>query len=291
MTLAAASLFFPSPSSSSFLFSHKPTLSLHLRIPLSTLSLSPNYPIISQTRFPNSNLHVLRFSSAAEQVVQVEEDAQEETQSQNQEEEEEKRRKLFVFNLPWSFSAPDITNLFSQCGVVKHVEMIKEKGGRKRGFGFVTMVSGKDAQAVIDKFNSYELEGRIIKVEFAKRMRKPPPPPPPPPEGAVVRETRHKIYVSNLQWKVRSSHLKEFFSATCKPVSARVVFESQAGRSAGYGFVSFTTKEEAEAAIIAFNGKELMGRPLQLKMSQKNINESGDTLNDVENTEGHLEES
>ena len=34
-----------------------------------------------------------------------------------------------------------------------------------------------------------------------------------------------------------------------------------------------------------------MGRPLQLKMSQKNIDESGDTLNDVENTGGHLEES
>lgn len=125
MTLAAASLFFPSPSSSSFLFSHKPSLSLHLRIPFSTLSLSPNYPIIPQTRFPNSKLRLLRFSSAAEQVVQVEADAQEETQSQNQEEEEEKRRKLFVFNLPWSFSAPDITNLFSQCGVVKHVEVIR----------------------------------------------------------------------------------------------------------------------------------------------------------------------
>lgn len=42
--------------------------------------------------------------------------------------------------------------------------MIKEKGGRKRGFGFVTMVSGKDAQAVIDKFNSYVSE--LIAYEF-----------------------------------------------------------------------------------------------------------------------------
>lgn len=100
-----------------------------------------------------------------------------------------------------------------------------------------------------------EIEGRIIKVEFAKRMRKPSPPRPPPPEGAVVGETRHKIYVSNLAWKVRSSHLREFFSAPCKPVSARVVFESLSGRSAGYGFVSFTTKEEAEATIIALDGK------------------------------------
>lgn len=96
-----------------------------------------------------------------------------------------------------------------------------------------------------------ELSGRIIRVEFAKRFKKSPPPRP----GTPARETRHKLYVSNLAWKVRSSHLKEFFSANSNPVSSRVVFDSPSGRSAGYGFVSFATKEEAAAAISAFDGK------------------------------------
>lgn len=101
-----------------------------------------------------------------------------------------------------------------------------------------------------------ELSGRIIRVEFAKRFKKPsPPPPPPPPAGPPAGETRHKLYVSNLAWKVRSTHLREFFSSNFNPVSVRVVFDSPSGRSGGYGFASFATKEEAEVAISALDGK------------------------------------
>ncbi|XP_028802883.1 31 kDa ribonucleoprotein, chloroplastic [Neltuma alba] len=120
-----------------------------------------------------------------------------------------------------------------------------------------------------------ELSGRIIRVELAKRFKKPPPPRPPksPPAG----ETSHKIYASNLAWKARSSHLRAFFAENFKsPVSARVVFDSPNGRSAGYGFVSFSTRDEAEAAISTLDGKELMGRPLRLKFSERTVKESGD---------------
>lgn len=72
-----------------------------------------------------------------------------------------------------------------------------------------------------------------------------------PPPG----ETRHKLYVSNLAWKVRSNNLRELFSSNFSPVSARVVFDNPSGRSAGYGFVSFATKEEAESAISELDGK------------------------------------
>lgn len=100
-----------------------------------------------------------------------------------------------------------------------------------------------------------EVSGRIIRVEFAKKFKRPRSPQsassPSPPAG----ETRPKLYVSNLAWKVRSNHLREFFSANFNPVSAKVVFESNQGRSAGYGFVSFATKEEAEAAISSLDGK------------------------------------
>uniref|UniRef100_A0A8R7PJP0 RRM domain-containing protein n=1 Tax=Triticum urartu TaxID=4572 RepID=A0A8R7PJP0_TRIUA len=71
-----------------------------------------------------------------------------------------------------------------------------------------------------------------------------------------------KLYVSNLAWKARSADLKEFFSQF-NPVSANIVFEDR--KSAGYGFVSFGTKEEAEAALTELNGKELMERPVILR--------------------------
>lgn len=97
-----------------------------------------------------------------------------------------------------------------------------------------------------------EVSGRIIRVEFSKAFKKPSPP---LPLGTVNGETRHKLYVSNLAWKVRATHLREFFSANFKPVSSRVVFDSPTGRSSGYGFVSFATREEAEAAISQLDGQ------------------------------------
>jgi RNA recognition motif-containing protein len=100
-------------------------------------------------------------------------------------------------------------------------------------------------------FISQEVSGRTIIVEYAKRFRKPPTP---PPEGTIISQVRHKVYVSNLAWKSRSANLREFF-AGFNPVSARVAFENPSGRSAGYGFVSFSTKEEAEAAIAELDGK------------------------------------
>lgn len=99
-----------------------------------------------------------------------------------------------------------------------------------------------------------ELSGRIIRVEFAKKFKKPSRS---PPADTPTRETRYKLYLSNLGWKVRSNHLRDFFSAF-NPVSARVVFGGPSGRSAGYGFVSFATKEEAETALSALDGKVIL---------------------------------
>ncbi|KAF9685544.1 hypothetical protein SADUNF_Sadunf03G0065600 [Salix dunnii] len=160
-------------------------------------------------------------------------------------------------------------DLFGQCGTVSDVEIIKQKNGESRGFAFVTMEIGEEAQAAIDKFNSHEcpfseVSGRIIRVEFAKQLRRPPPP---HPAGTPAGETRQKLYISNLAWKVRGSHLREFISTNFNPNSSKVVFDSPTGRSCGYGFVSFATKEEAEASISSLIGKglELASRPLERK--------------------------
>ncbi|KAA8522046.1 hypothetical protein F0562_012640 [Nyssa sinensis] len=257
------------------------SLSLRLHFSASIPTLSHKFPLCSLSFFTINPTRKLSFEAcSAVQEIAVEE-IPEQTQLTNQ------KRKLFVLNLPWSFTVADIKNLFGECGTVIDVEIIKQKGGKSRGFAFVTMASGEESEAVIDKFDSHEVLGRIIRIEFAKRFKKPSPPPPAgPPPG----ETRHKLYVSNLAWKVRSNHLREFFAANFNPVSARVVFDSPSGRSAGYGFVSFATREEAEGAISALDGKELLGRPIRLIFSQKNVDESGnERVEDI--SEGQPEQS
>ncbi|KAI3494816.1 hypothetical protein L1887_40428 [Cichorium endivia] len=243
---------------------HFPT-KLNLQIPNSTHKIflkSTLYPL----PLPISRKFQVSSSPAIQQEISV---VEEEGEKLEESEKEDNKRKLFVLNLPWSFSVADIKNLFGECGNVADVEMIKREDG-KRGFTFVTMSSGEEAMAVIKKFDSHELLGRILKVEYAKKFKKPTPPRSPSLPHAG--ETRHKLFVSNLAWKVRATNLKQFFS-DFNPVSSRVVF-SPSGSSAGYGFVSFVSKEEAESAKSALNGKELLGRAITLKFSEKSTNKS-----------------
>ncbi|XP_038904114.1 33 kDa ribonucleoprotein, chloroplastic [Benincasa hispida] len=270
-------------SSSSKLRLNKLPSAIKLRISFS----SPLRPLNPTTAISPLSLHLSRNhggGGGSRLCSAVQEVSLEEASEQN--EDVNQKKKLYIFNLPWSFSVVDIKELFGQCGTVTDVEIIKQKNGRSRGFAFVTMASPDEAQAAIQKFDSQEISGRVIKVEFAKRLKKPPPPKPPGPPPV---ETVNKLYVSNLAWKVRSSNLREFFSENFNPVAARVVFDSPSGRSAGYGFVSFATREEAETALSSLEGKELMGRPLRLKFSERNVNESETPKED--NVESQPEES
>ena len=77
--------------------------------------------------------------------------------------------KLYVGNLPFASTAQDLEALFSQVGTVSVVEIIFDKfTGRSRGFAFVTMGSGDEAQKGVEKFHGHELEGRALSVNIAR---------------------------------------------------------------------------------------------------------------------------
>ncbi len=77
--------------------------------------------------------------------------------------------KLYVGNLPFATTAQDLEALFGQVGTVSVVEIIFDKfTGRSRGFGFVTMGSGDEAQKAVEKFHGHQLEGRALAVNIAR---------------------------------------------------------------------------------------------------------------------------
>ncbi|KAK1376090.1 28 kDa ribonucleoprotein [Heracleum sosnowskyi] len=118
-----------------------------------------------------------------------------------------------------------------------------------------------------------EMSGKAIGVELLKESKEPSPPPPDsPPPG----QTRYTLYVANLAFKARNKDLREFFAATCKPPSVKVVFNNNKRNAAGYGFVSYATREEAETAISDLNGKEFLGRTIDVQFKSPSKAESID---------------
>lgn len=94
-----------------------------------------------------------------------------------------------------------------------------------------------------------------MKVNWAT-PKKPKPAPAPQPKPLPV----HNLFVANLHFEARAKDLKDFFNGdNGNVVSAEVIFsQDNPRRSMGYGFVSFNTKAEAEAALAAFEGKVII---------------------------------
>src|SRR5829696_487001 len=84
-----------------------------------------------------------------------------------------------------------------------------------------------------------------------------------------------KLYVGNLSFQTSSEDLRELFSQAGTVESASVVEDRDTGRSRGFGFVEMATREEGEAAIQQFNGKEFGGRNLTVNEARPRDDRGG----------------
>lgn len=71
-----------------------------------------------------------------------------------------------------------------------------------------------------------------------------------------------KLYVGNLSYDVTENDLQDLFSQHGPVTEVNLMQDRVTGRPRGFAFVSMETKEAAEAAIGALNGKEWLGRAM-----------------------------
>ncbi|KAI3460056.1 hypothetical protein Pfo_016719 [Paulownia fortunei] len=237
-------------------FSHN-----HLFFP----SLPPNPCLLSLTTKPQRSNHQL-FLVQAHAQVQAQPTIQAESAEENDVEEDGvSKTRVLVQNVPWTCTVDDLRPLFEKYGTVVDIEFSMYNKTRNRGLAFVTMGSHEEALAALNNLQSSEFEGRVLKLNWAK-PKKTKPLSLPQPKALPV----HNLFVANLPFQARPKDLKDFFNAdNANVVSAEVIFQDNPRRSAGYGFVSFNTKAEAESALAAFQGKEFMGRPIRVAHSKR----------------------
>ncbi|XP_022715068.1 polyadenylate-binding protein 6-like isoform X2 [Durio zibethinus] len=188
--------------------------------------------------------------------------------------EEEKFTNLYVKNLFDGVTEDFLEEVFSRYGKVCSVVIMKDGNGSSRGFGFVNFQSPDDAKKALEAMNGVQLGKNGSKNLFVGRAQK---------KAERTKLLKHKykdvfngrfeklkasnLYVNNLNISIDDRRLQELFGHFGRITSARVMCLEN-GMSKGFGFVCFSSPEEAMAALHGLNGTFFEGRFLYVAIAQ-----------------------
>jgi len=178
---------------------------------------------------------------------------------------------VYVKNFGDELSDELLKDMFEKYGIItSHKVMTKE--GKSRGFGFVAFEDPEAAEKAVDELNGKELsDGKTLYVgraqkknerqmELKRRFE----------QLKIERMNRYQgvnLYVKNLDDSIDDEKLRKEFTPFGTITSAKVMLED--GRSKGFGFVCFSSPEEATKAVTEMNGRIVGSKPLYVALAQR----------------------
>ncbi|CAI0447080.1 unnamed protein product, partial [Linum tenue] len=148
-----------------------------------------------------------------------------------------------------------------RCDCIQQVASVKvirnKQTHQSEGYGFVEFYSHATAEKVLQNYNGFVMPNsdqpfRLNWASFAGERRAEP-------------NSDLSIFVGDLAADVTDSMLQETFSGKYPSVKgAKVVIDSNTGRSKGYGFVRFGDDSERSRAMVEMNGVYCSSRPMRI---------------------------
>uniref|UniRef100_A0A8D3CAQ9 Polyadenylate-binding protein n=1 Tax=Scophthalmus maximus TaxID=52904 RepID=A0A8D3CAQ9_SCOMX len=178
---------------------------------------------------------------------------------------------VYIKNFGEDYGDEKLKGVFSAFGRTLSVRVMKDERGRSRGFGFVNYANHEDAQKAVDEMNGKELNGKVLYVGRAqKRLER---------QGELKRKfdqikqdriQRYQgvnLYVKNLDDSIDDERLRKEFAPYGTITSAKVMTDGS--QSKGFGFVCFSSPEEATKAVTEMNGRIVATKPLYVALAQR----------------------
>jgi len=190
---------------------------------------------------------------------------------------------VYVKNFGDNLPEEKLEEVFSKFGKITSYKLVKDGASdeegvsgeegikRNKGFGFVSFQDSESAQKAVEEMNGAEMFGKTLYVSRAQK------------KSERQQELRKKfdqlkverarkyaginLYVKNLDDSVDDERLEKEFASFGTVTSARVMTEG--GRSKGFGFVCFSTPEEATKAVTEMNGRIIVTKPLYVALAQR----------------------
>ncbi|XP_010082486.1 PREDICTED: nucleolin [Pterocles gutturalis] len=167
-------------------------------------------------------------------------------------------KTLIVNNLSYAASEETLQELFKKASSIK---MPQNNQGRPKGYAFVEFPTTEDAKEALNSCNNTEIEGRAIRLEFSSSAWQ---------KGNAnarggFNQQSKTLFVRGLSEDTTEETLKESFEGS---ISARIVTDRDTGSSKGFGFVDFSSPEDAKAAKEAMEDGEIDGNKVILDFAK-----------------------
>jgi len=190
---------------------------------------------------------------------------------------------VYIKNLDPDFTQEEVEALFTKFGPVTSCALSKDENGRSKGFGFINFENHEDAQHAVDELHESEYKGKRL---FVTRAQK---------KGEREEELKKQyeqqkmeklnkyqgvnLYVKNLDDEINDERLLQEFAVYGTITSAKVMRDEKPGEteaegeakgpSKGFGFVCFSSPDEATKAVTEMNGRMLGSKPIYVALAQR----------------------
>ncbi|KAH6797642.1 binding protein 7 [Perilla frutescens var. hirtella] len=185
---------------------------------------------------------------------------------------EVKYTNLYVKNLDTGISEEVLKEKFSQYGEIASLVISKDENGASRGFGFVNFDKAEDAKSAVEALHGSQLGLKVLYVARAQKKTER--------EEMLRRQFEEKrkeqilkyqasnVYVKNIDDDITDDELRLHFSQ-CGTITSAKIMRDDKGVGKGFGFVCFSTPEEANKAVYTFHGFILRRKPLYVAIAQR----------------------
>jgi len=180
---------------------------------------------------------------------------------------------IFVKNFSDELDEAALRELFGKYGPIQSLSIAKNDKGDNKGFGFVAFEQPEEAEAAVKGLNDHEMpSGKKLYVGRAQKKAER--------QSELKRKYEQlklerlqryqgvNLYVKNLDDNVDDEKLKVEFEKFGGITSAKVMTDEN-NRSKGFGFVCFSSPEEATKAVTEMNGKIMGSKPLYVALAQR----------------------
>ncbi|CAF3399890.1 unnamed protein product [Rotaria socialis] len=166
---------------------------------------------------------------------------------------------VFIKNFGDELDETQLHELFSKQGEIRSFKVERDEHGNSKGFGFCCFETAEEAEQAVKTLNGYSIGNkqlyvgrfekkhqRLSEIKRKKELKK---------QESTNKYQGVNLYISNLDDTIDDEQLEKEFSNN--------------GESKGFGFVCFSTPDEAVKAIEEMNGSTLGSKTLYVGLAER----------------------